>query len=589
MHGINYSLIPRIEGVSPIASRDNNLGGMRNLLPLAEKNKFGKDDGQAKELRGLMRKLAARIGRERHWPDVLSGATDNADNPLIPSGYTYLLQLVAHDLVSTSISPAATQGRYFGFHNSRVQALTLDTIFGGGPDVCPHAYEYSEQCRLLPGLVPRTRLRIGRSRIAGGGTADQPFNDVGRAIPVDANDSGISPPKQIDRCPRTEALLADPRNDDHALISQLALLWHRFHNYLVDEIEKTLRNRVPAERAYHSFILSRFIVTLIYRKIVLYDVLGRLLHPVAFKHYVLDGNPLVTTIAGESGIPVEFAHGAFRCGHVMIRDSYRVNSNEEQRTDRALMQSSMRYPAFVPITDEWVVDWSRFFFPFNGSAATGLNFSRRLGPNFSGLTKGEMFFGPLVSDTDGSTDPAGLHSRDLVTSIFANMWSVPPLINELRARSTALSNLLPDYAQYQAPLTAWLEAAGEPVGGIQFAPGDAASIAENPPLPFFVLFEAALGDKSAASPFRGGGQHLGPLGSIIVAETILGAVKEFPLRTALGEFSPHEKFSGRPTSYLLQMGLDPKIAASIPEIRSMPELMAFMGDVGILPHAASRL
>ena len=69
------------------------------------------------ELRKLMRKLSARIGRETFRP-----AEENTN---IPSGYTYLLQFIAHDMVNTSISLAATNGRRFGFQNARQQPLTL--------------------------------------------------------------------------------------------------------------------------------------------------------------------------------------------------------------------------------------------------------------------------------------------------------------------------------------------------------------------------------------------------------------------------------------------------------------------------------
>src|SRR5215472_9995079 len=46
--------------------------------------------GQA-DVRDLMSRLVRRMG-----------AGHRADNPLLPSGYTYLLQLMAHDLVQSS-------------------------------------------------------------------------------------------------------------------------------------------------------------------------------------------------------------------------------------------------------------------------------------------------------------------------------------------------------------------------------------------------------------------------------------------------------------------------------------------------------
>src|SRR4051812_35840116 len=125
MHGFNSSFIPIFDPSHvPIdfASNDH-LGGMRNLLPLRPVDSFGY--GKSKdELRALMHKLAARLDREAPWPDVLPNAVNAEDNPNIPSGYTYLLQLIAHDVVDTSVSLAAAKGRFFGFENARVQALT---------------------------------------------------------------------------------------------------------------------------------------------------------------------------------------------------------------------------------------------------------------------------------------------------------------------------------------------------------------------------------------------------------------------------------------------------------------------------------
>ena len=83
-------------------------------------------------MRNLMRKLSARISRES---DGNADRPEDETNPNLPSGYTYLLQFIAHDMVNTSISLAVTRGRRFGFGNARQQPLTLETIYGGGPEV----------------------------------------------------------------------------------------------------------------------------------------------------------------------------------------------------------------------------------------------------------------------------------------------------------------------------------------------------------------------------------------------------------------------------------------------------------------------
>jgi Animal haem peroxidase len=571
MHGLNHSFIPAFERPEAARSAKDKLLGMRNLLPLEPANAFGNGRNSA-DLRKLMRKLATRITYEQSWPDALPNARNNEDNPTIPSGYTYLLQLIAHDIVNTSVSLAASGGRFFGFENARLRALTLDTIYGGGPDVCPHAYELSELCLQHRDQVPRTRLRLGRIS-HNGSTAEQPFDDIGRGTPIETGDDGIPAPEKVQDCLRSEALVADPRNDDHALISQLTVLFHRLHNHMVEIVEGSMKADDPAKAAYHAFIFTRFILALIYRRIIIYDVLRRLLDPSVFRYYVLDNHALVTD-HGE-GVPVEFAYGAFRCGHAMIRDGYRIDSDtEEQPAGAALLQSSRRTPTFLPVSDVWKVRWGRFF-PPNGNLV-GANFSRRLGPSFSSVTRNGFFFpGPLPDDAPG------IPSRDLVSAVYSHVWSVPALIDALRAKRPALSGFLKPYGTYQTQLAAWLKTP-DAIGNPALEPDEVAAVAADPPLPFFVLFEAALTSNSTAKPFVGGGQHLGPLGSIIVAETILGAMLDHPLQIGTSELDPKKKLKELWPTFEL-MGIDEKVLSQLPEdIQSMPDLLSFMRDRDIL-------
>ncbi|HTE98717.1 MAG TPA: hypothetical protein VK621_08790, partial [Bradyrhizobium sp.] len=204
MHGSSLSLIHKPENAEPLLTAERNLGGMGNLLKLPDSSKFGAGKNPL-QLRHLMRKLSARISREPNW--------QSEENPNLPSGYTYLLQFIAHDMVNTSISLAATDGRRFGFENARRQPLTLDTIYGGGPDVSPQAYEFSQICKDSRGLMPRTRLRRGRVQNRSGSTAGMPFADIGRAAPIDVADGGINSRTGAARCPLTEALVADARNE----------------------------------------------------------------------------------------------------------------------------------------------------------------------------------------------------------------------------------------------------------------------------------------------------------------------------------------------------------------------------------------
>jgi hypothetical protein len=115
----------------------------------------------------LMRKLAGAMLLE--YPR-------DPFNPNIPSGFTYLSQLVAHDLVDSSLFLSRSQSNPIGLSNVRSKPLRLETIFGGGPIQCPYAYEHCDG-------IFRDRLRLGQVRPDGrrGGGHPGDLRDIARA------------------------------------------------------------------------------------------------------------------------------------------------------------------------------------------------------------------------------------------------------------------------------------------------------------------------------------------------------------------------------------------------------------------------
>lgn len=568
MHGLNLSTIPELlDGVSPL-SVDGNLGGMRNLLPLTDpSNMFGAGK-DPRDLRDLMRKLSARISRE---PDLSEERPEDEANPNLPSGYTYLLQFIAHDMVNTSISLAVSQGRRFGFQNARQLPLTLETIYGGGPDVSPQAYEYSALCAQSRGLMPRTRFRCGQIRTRFGSTTEMPFADIGRASPIDVGDTGLGGA----RCLRTEALIADARNDDQALISQMTQLFLRMHNFIIEQLDAVLPPSTAPE-AYRNFVCARFILTLLYRRIIVKDVLYRLLDPSVYRYYFLptsggsklaiDGSKLASEPDLLDRIPVEFSHGAFRFGHAMVRNRYDVNGKGLVDSGRAMIFSSRRSPDFTPLSEEWVIKWENFF-QINGLDPPR-NLSRRLRPNFSSLARSEFYFGPLSKE-----DGPGLPNRDLVSAMFGRIWSVPKLIAALRNKKPELASFLPAYDGMASDLKAWLEATGRPEGiSEQFGPGDVDAIAQDPPLPFYVLYEAQTSNN---------GERLGVLGSIIVAEAMVGAMVKYPLQVSKCLYDPLLQFKDQ-YEYFERLGVVDAALKTMPEVATFEELLTFMQSQGLL-------
>ena len=115
------------------------------------------------------------------------------------------------------------------------------------------------------------------------------------------------------------------------------------------------------------------------------------------------------------------------------------------------------------------------------------------------------------------TNRVGLLYRDLFGAAIAGMWSVDALIAEIAVRRPhfiKMSRLLADRAYRVNQLREWL--AGAPSYG-RLTSEDIETLSNDPPLPFFILFEAMHQPQAK-------GTCLGPLGSIIVSEVIFGAL-----------------------------------------------------------------
>ncbi|MEA3069329.1 MAG: hypothetical protein QOD29_775, partial [Alphaproteobacteria bacterium] len=156
---------------------------------------------------------------------------------------------------------------------------------------------------------------------------------------------------------------------------------------------------------------------------------------------------------------------------------------------------------------------------------------------------------------------------------IAGLWSVDALIAEIAVRRPQfinMSRLLADRAWRVSQIRDWLVSA--PVYGGLTA-DDIETLSNDPPLPFFILFEAMQQPEAK-------GQCLGPLGSIIVSEVIFGALHS------------ESESSGSSTTSLVEALADlavdyyPKnIFADVPEIERMDQLVEFIAELGDLRQA----
>jgi hypothetical protein len=328
----------------------------------------------------------------REIAEARVGVTDRAPRDglaSMPSGYTYLGQLLVHDLsFGGLLSAGLAADRLEAWTNLRTPRLDLDCLYGIEPNVDVQLFERAAE----PGET-RCLFRLGQPSATG---RPQPPNtcplDLARVPDVAASGKPVDP------------LLADPRNDDHLLLSQLVLLLVRMHNRIVG----ALRPRLSSNR--EAFEAARGFVVAAYRNIVVYDYLSRLLPEPFFADLLRDEPALIdapvrhesAASAGAADLPIEFPLGAARIGHAMTRDSYRLNGHvaDDVGSLRAILAaSSFASPPGVPVPDAWALDWGAFF-ELDGRASDDVQRARRITPFYSYTLVHETFPSRLEGKPD---------------------------------------------------------------------------------------------------------------------------------------------------------------------------------------------
>ena len=450
--------------------------------------------------RALFEALAIRMNG--HVP---SPAEPHFENPNIPAGYTYLAQFAAHDL-SVNSEDRAELGALVASRNMQSVPLALNSLYGGGPTISSFCYQHA------PSFSPDfARLRLDR---IGKENETAPRRDIGRLREVEAS------------LPRSRPLTADARSDDNAMVAQFVALMSMVHNAAVD---LSARER-PLDTPFAHYKRARLATTLAYRSILRNDLLRRLLDREVFGWY--DRSPAARRYLSldVEGGPVtrEFAHAAFRIGHAMVRPFYKFNEHSEVHPiQRVLMRTSELDPLEVPLDRCWIAQWSRFF-DIPGATAPGmLQRSMKIGPGY-GSSLNAHFKRPFESVA------AGLALRDLTRSAVSGLMKLPALARALAAAAPAgfpHRGWLGDEEGHRAALEAWVrrETPSGGYGGVFPPPLSEAQIASftaDPPLVLFVMIEAAL------PPWNG--ERLGPIGSIILAETFFRALDDASCLDFLG-------------------------------------------------------
>ena len=351
------------------------------------------------------------------------------------AGWPFFGQFVAHDITADR-SSLARHADTTTLRNLRSPRIDLECLYGDGPTGAPYLYDRDDPSKLLLGV-----------------------NDADR-------------PDDVPRNPQGVALVGDPRNDVHLLVSQFHVAMLDLHNRLVDR----LRQHGAAEA--DLFAEARRAARWHYQWIVLHDFLPRLVGP-ALATDLLQHGPRSYQPTGEPFIPLEFADAAYRYGHSQIRHAYRL---DDASPPVPLFPDLI---GFGPVPAARAVDWSRFFdLPGRPPAQRAKKIDGRLARSLIEL--------PLAITGDVEADAYhSLAVRDLQRGQGVGLPS-----GEAVARHLGLD-----------PLTA----AETGLAGLGWR-GET-------PLWYYVLKEAET---------RADGDRLGPVGARIVGEVLVGIVDRDP-------------------------------------------------------------
>ncbi len=473
-----------------------------------------------------------------HRDMVEPDADPEGDHASLPPIFAYFGQFVDHDITATSpapsgdtllpidnvaLAPVARADVVRSLLNARTGQFDLDSLYGASDATGNDALDKLNSLLRFP--QDRAKMWIGT------------FGDLDRRPPFPKDpagdllrlervlSSGLFTEADIDALPDTHkglfrrkdgtlnlsrAIIGDARNDENLFVAQVHLAFLRFHNRVVDAWPHPRRSGDADE----VFDWAGTQVRRYYQWLVLNVWLPGICDPKIVRSILSDGPKLydefLTNCNWAPGdhlpVPMEFASACFRFGHSMVRGSYDWNANFGRGDDPLVPQAD-----FIE------------FFNFTGSSPVPMRgFSTRLPANWG--ADWDRLAHPISTFGDRSVRLIDTRLADPLTNMVNE--DNTPISRNLLARNLrrGVQHNLPTAQSVIAGLNA-LGIAVPVLTKAQIASGNTAteviahSFDEHTPLWFYTLKEAEI---------LGRGQRLGPVGSHIVAGTIIGLIQRGP-------------------------------------------------------------
>lgn len=494
--------------------------------------------------------LRAIIGRSTD-PGKSPFVDDGRPDSQTPAGYTFFGQFIDHDLTATPLSllsavqnisalrtSLSTQALdlftdvfertdVVGLESGSTGVLDLDNVYGvkgsseltndtGSPGT-KRDYGWFERQILSNGLYHYTTGKFDLRQVDAPAdpTIFNPKKPTSDTTPISGFDFPI---KKGANGP----LIMDARNGENRILSQIQSIIELAHNDCIDHLNAPNGNALldTLAPALTVFDACKRYITWTYQTIVVTDFLSRVLNPKAYARIAYGDEskslkspedallPSTATIntaiyscnKNSVRIPIEFAGAAFRLGHSLVRNAYRLH--EEVLDHGQLMTGEIR-PIFSntaegenygsgleggdPLRRRDVIDWA-FLFDMGGYRAT--QYARPLDT----LVARRLYSLPIEAlppdDSAGTRRPDSGNERNLPRRNFlrasqrtnhlegglgiangiesarfvyqkAMLKDESTIVQQLLADRISMAGFSPDEFKMRAPLWIWMLAEAE--------------------------------------------------------------------------------------------------------------------------------
>lgn len=440
--------------------------------------------------------VAVRKNLERLGEIMAMTGSDKGTTESIPAGYTYFGQFIDHDITLNDLTPVelAHNDIVDEFQpmlpsqvttivvNLRRPALDLDSVFGDGPDGDAAEF-YGDGFRLKMGKNPQVPKQFG-------------------VTPPDASDLDRDILRTVDGAP----VIGDGRNDENLIVAQLHVGFMRFYNAVIEKLQRPPESLAGDALLEKAFRLARWH----YQWLVINDYLTTIAMPTVVREVLDNQTPrLFDPPLGSPFMPLEFSVAAFRFGHSMVRSDYDLNRNfgrkdendpiaPQPQQNRATLNNLFEFTgaggrARPNLPNNWIVEWDRLFKKDTRADLRDGRFARKIDAGLA-LELSTML-----------NQPAGLMKhlakRNLLRGYLFSLPTgqcVADAIGQPRMTDKQLTQgMAEEDAQFMS----------------------CARFLDRTPLWYYILKEAEV---------LAGGESLGPVGSRIVAETLIGLIRSDP-------------------------------------------------------------